>query len=115
VQCSAERAEAVWCRAGAGEKRWKVRTLAKSFASPPLEAILSKAQSGSMCVYAPPMPAQWTNGIESGQAGCAQSRHMHHDHLQQELRCCRRSESINLDLSGESQEARELSTRSWSL
>ena len=58
-----------------------------------------------VCVYAPPLPAQWTNGIEFGQAGSAQSCHMRHDHLQQGLGCCRKSKSIDLTLEGESLDA----------
>ena len=58
-----------------------------------------------VCVYAPPLPAQWTNGIEFGQAGSAQSCHMRHDHLRQGLGCCRKSKSIDLTLEGESLEA----------
>jgi hypothetical protein len=52
-------------RAQAGEVVRKERTLAKSFASPPLEAILSKAQSGmTVCVY-PSTPSNGPTGIES--------------------------------------------------
>jgi hypothetical protein len=58
-------AERLLYRAQAGEVVRKERTLAKSFASPPLEAILSKAQSGmTVCVY-PSTPSNGPTGIES--------------------------------------------------
>jgi hypothetical protein len=41
------------CRRNAGEEK-KVRTLAKSFASPPPELMMANAQSGVLCVYTPP-------------------------------------------------------------